>query len=144
MPTGTDAATLELVGTILLIGLIYLLGTWILIGPDQQLNEGHSVATFAHSIVPIAAGYAVAHYFSALLFESQHAFILASDPFGRGWNLFGTANSAIDYTVIAVRTIALVQISAIVTGHLMAAVSAHERAVQLFPPRVARSVQYHF
>lgn len=142
VPTGTVAATLELVGTILLIGLIYLLGTWNLVGPDQQPGNGHSAATFAHSIVPIAAGYAVAHYFSALFFESQQAFILASDPLGKGWNLFGTANSVIDYTVIAIRTIALVQITAIVTGHLIAAVSAHERAVQLFPPRIARLVQY--
>jgi hypothetical protein len=142
VPTGIVAATVELVGTILLINLIFLLGTWILVGPDRQPGEGHSAATFVHSIVPIAAGYAVAHYFSALLFASQQAFILASDPFGRGWNLFGTAHSVIDYTVIAVRTIALVQISAIVAGHLMAAVSVHERAVQLFPPRVVRSVQY--
>jgi hypothetical protein len=57
-------------------------------------------------------------------------------------DLFGTANSLIDYTLVAIPTIALVQISGIVTGHLMAAVSAHERAVQLFPPRAARSVQY--
>ncbi|MBV8992507.1 MAG: hypothetical protein JO287_02120 [Pseudonocardiales bacterium] len=142
VPPGMVAATLELMGTILLIGLIYLLGTWILVGSDEQPGGGHNVAAFAHAIVPIAAGYAVAHYFSALFFESQQAFILASDPFGRGWNLFSTAHGAIDYTVVAVRTIALVQIGAIVTGHLMAAVSAHERAVQLFPPRIARSVQY--
>jgi hypothetical protein len=142
VPTGTVNATIELVCTVLLIALIYLLGTWSLVGSGEQQDGPRSAATFAHSIVPIAAGYAIAHYFSALFFESQQAFIVGSDPFGRGWNLFGTAGNVIDYTVVAIPTIALVQISGIVTGHLMAAVSAHERAVQLFPPRAARSVQY--
>ena len=142
IPTGTVNATLELVCTVLLIALIYLLGTWSLVGPGDQQDGPRSAATFAHSIVPIAAGYAIAHYFSALFFESQQAFILSSDPFGKGWNLFGTAGNVIDYTIIAIPTIALVQISGIVTGHLMAAVSAHDRAVQLFPPSAARSVQY--
>ncbi|HEY6423496.1 MAG TPA: hypothetical protein VIY28_09675 [Pseudonocardiaceae bacterium] len=141
VPTGITAATLELVCTVLLIALVYLLGTWSLVGPGDQ-DGGRSAVTFAHSIVPIAAGYLIAHYFSTLFFEGQQAFILASDPFGRGWDLFGTTGSVIDYTILAIPTIALVQISGIVTGHLMAAVSAHDRAVQLFPPRAARSVQY--
>jgi hypothetical protein len=143
VPPGTVAATLEL-GRHDSAGrpIIYLLGTWILVGSDQRPSGSHSPSTFAHSIVPIAACYAVAHYFSALFFEGQQALILSSDPFGRGWNLFGTANQTIDYTIIAIRTIALVQIGAIVMEHLLAAVSAHERAVQLFPPRMARSVQY--
>jgi hypothetical protein len=54
----------------------------------------------------------------------------------------GIARSHIDYTVVAMSTIALVQIGGIVTGHLIAAVSAHERVVQLFPRSTARSVQY--
>jgi hypothetical protein len=142
VPIGTIAATLALVGTILSIALIYLLGTWSLVGSDEQQDSGRSFAAFAHSIVPIAAGYAVAHYFSTLLFDGQQAFILASDPLGMGWDLFGTTNSIIDYTIVTLPTIALVQIGGIVIGHLMAAVSAHERAVRLFPPRTARSVQY--
>jgi hypothetical protein len=142
VPTGTGTATLALVGTILLIALVYLLGTWSLVGPGKQQHDDRSLATFAHSIVPIAAGYAIAHYFSLLVFDGQQAFILASDPFGSGWDLFGIATSQIDYTIVAISTIALVQIGGIVSGHLMAAVSAHERAVQLFPPCTARSVQY--
>jgi hypothetical protein len=142
VPTGTVNATIELLCTVLLIALIYLLGTWSLVGPAKQQDGSRSAAAFAHSIVPIAAGYAIAHYFSALFFEGQQAFILSSDPFGKGWNLFGTAGNVIDYTIVAIPTIALVQIFGIVTGHLTAAVCAHERAVQLFPPRAARSVQY--
>lgn len=54
----------------------------------------------------------------------------------------GGSDSVIDYTIVAIPTIALVRISGIVTGHLMAAVSAHERAVQLSPPGAARPIQY--
>lgn len=142
MPNGTVNATLELVCTFLLIALIFMLGTWSLVGPGERAPGDPSPAAFAHSIVPIAAGYAVAHYFSLLIFDGQQAFILASDPFGTGWDLFGIAGRLTNYTLVTIPTIALVQIGAIVTGHLLAAVSAHDRAVQLFPPRVARSVQY--
>ena len=35
--------------------------------------------------------YVAAHYLTFLLFEGQATFYLASDPFGEGWDLFGTA-----------------------------------------------------
>ena len=48
--------------------------------------------------MPIALVYVAAHYLTFLLFEGQAIVYLASDPFGRGWDLFGTADGAIDYT----------------------------------------------
>ena len=53
---------------------------------------------FIHSLVPIAAVYVAAHYLTFLLFEGQAITYLASDPFGQGWNLFGTVDAGIDYT----------------------------------------------
>jgi hypothetical protein len=86
---------------------------------------------FAHSLIPIAAGYAVAHYFSLLLLDGQTTWILASNPFGAdGVNLFGTYDNAIDYTRVSPRTIANVQVSAIVLGHVVGVVLAHDRAVR--------------
>ena len=46
---------------------------------------------FAYSLVPIALVYQAAHCFTYLLTEGQLSFALASDPFGWGWDLFGTA-----------------------------------------------------
>ena len=87
---------------------------------------------FAHSLIPIAVGYAVAHYFSLLVFQGQAGYILASDPLAEGLDLFGTAGWQIDYTVVSIRAIALVQVGAIVIGHIAGVVAAHDRAVGLF------------
>lgn len=141
VPAGVPDATLALVCAVLLIGVVYLLGTWSLVAPGPH-SDGPAPAAFAHTIVPIAAGYAIAHYFSLLFIGGQQSVILASDPFGTGANLFGTAGRVIDYTVLGTTTIALVQVGAIVAGHVAAAVSAHDRAVRLFPPRVALRTQY--
>jgi hypothetical protein len=99
-------------------------------------------ADLAHSLLPIAAGYTIAHYASLLLWQGQAGYILASDPFGLGWDLFGTAGWSIDYGVAPPATIALIQVGAIVLGHLLGVVSAHDRAVALLPPTAARRSQY--
>ena len=94
---------------------------------------------FAHSLVPIAAGYAIAHYFSLLVYDGQATWILASNPFARdGVDVFGTYDRAIDFTVVSARTIANVQVGAIVLGHVLGVVLAHDRAVRISPERATR------
>ena len=80
---------------------------------------------------PIAAGYAVAHYFSLLLLDGQTTWILASDPFDKGWDLFGTRDAVVDYTLVSPRVISLVQVFAIVVAHLVGLALAHDRALEL-------------
>jgi hypothetical protein len=90
---------------------------------------------FMHSLVPILIGYTIAHYFSLLVFQGQMGYILASDPFGQGWNLLGTATWKMNLTLVPTSTIALIQVGAIVTGHVLGVVVAHDRAVDLFKGR---------
>ncbi|MGZ0148069.1 hypothetical protein ACXJJ3_13440 [Kribbella sp. WER1] len=97
---------------------------------------------FVHSLVPIAIGYAVAHYFSFAMFQGQDGWLLATDPFGRGWDLFGTSGTRIDYAFLGTGLIAGVQIGAIVLGHVLGVVSAHDRATALFRRRQLRRAQY--
>jgi hypothetical protein len=97
---------------------------------------------FVHSLVPIAIGYAVAHYFSFALFQGQEGFLLASDPFGRGWNLLGVDGKGIDYAFLGTGLIASAQIGAIVLGHVLGVVAAHDRAAHLFRRRQLRRAQY--
>ncbi|HWI03630.1 MAG TPA: hypothetical protein VNT52_07375, partial [Acidimicrobiales bacterium] len=75
-------------------------------------------ASFVHSLVPIAFAYALAHYFSLLVFEGQSAIALASDPLGRGWDLFGTAGNPVNFTLVSTTVIAYVQASGIIAGHV--------------------------
>ena len=93
-------------------------------------------------MTPIAAGYAIAHYFSLLLFDGQQIVILASDPLGTGADLLGTASAAVDYRWVGPITIMVVQLAAIVLGHLVASVATHDRAVRLYPAESAVRTQY--
>ena len=99
-------------------------------------------ASFVHSLVPIAFAYALAHYFSLLIFEGQSAIALASDPLGRGWDLFGTAGNAVNFTLVSTTVIAYVQASGIIAGHVAGVVVAHDRALAVFPAKEATRSQY--
>lgn len=97
---------------------------------------------FVHSLIPIAVGYTIAHYFSLFVFQGQAGYILASDPLDEGWDLFGTSGWSIDYLAVSPRTIALVQVAAIVAGHIAGVVAAHDRAVGLFSEEDKTRGQY--
>ena len=58
---------------------------------------------FAFTLVPIAIGYHLAHYLTFLLIQGQYIIPLASDPFGFGWNLFGTAGYRVDIAIVDAR-----------------------------------------
>jgi hypothetical protein len=88
---------------------------------------------FAHALVPIALAYLVAHYFSFFTQQVQaQVTYLISDPLGRGWDLFGTVGYRIDFAVFGDTTIWLVQVGALVVGHVVALALAHDRALALY------------
>ena len=88
---------------------------------------------FAHAFVPIALGYLVAHYFSFIIFQGQAQFTyLLSDPLGDGSDLFGTASSGIDYTLIGTHGIWYVMVGSLVAGHVLALAVAHDRAISIY------------
>jgi hypothetical protein len=92
----------------------------------------------AGSVVPIVLGYAVAHYLTLLVSEGQRTAIAWSDPLGRGWDVFGSAGMGVNNALFDHPTaIAVVQASAIVLGHVVGIVCAHEKAVALLPERSA-------
>ena len=94
------------------------------------------VPDFVLPLVPIAAAYMLAHYFSYFLIQGQFIITLASDPFGKGWDLFGTADFAPNLAVVAPNTVWYVQVAALVVGHVAGLVIAHDRAVAIFPDRL--------
>lgn len=98
--------------------------------------------SFVHSLVPIALVYALAHYFSLLLQQGQVAVKLASDPFGVGWDLLGTASFQPDLGLVGPTTIWYVQVGALVAGHVAGLLVAHDRAVALFRGARAAASQY--
>ncbi len=98
---------------------------------------------FIDSLVPIALVYVIAHYFSLLLYQGEVGYRLLSDPWGRGWDLFGTHGFQPNFTFLTPHTIWYVQVAALVTGHIAGLAVAHDRAVGLFrTPRMALWTQY--
>jgi hypothetical protein len=94
------------------------------------------------SVVPIVIGYATAHYATLLIVEGQRTAINWSDPLGRGWNVFGSAEMGVNAAIFNYPTvIALIQLVAIVAGHILGIVCAHELAVRLLPAEHALAGQ---
>jgi hypothetical protein len=127
------------------VGLVYLLGVRGMrtvpgAPPFRKLRIG-----FAHTLIPIALAYLVAHYFSLFVFQEQAQFgYLLSDPLGTGHtDLFGTAGSGIDFTLLSANAIWYVQVAALVTGHVIGLMLAHDRALVYWPDyRRATASQY--
>jgi hypothetical protein len=124
--------TVGLIGAVLFVSAIYNLGVagMRLVGrPRGQVELGR---TFAHTLVPIAFAYVLAHYFSLLVYQGQATAYLVSDPLGDGSDLLGTANVQIDYGVITATGIWYVQVAALVIGHVAGLVLAHDRALVVY------------
>jgi hypothetical protein len=112
------------------VGLVYLVGvrgmsTVSGAPPLSKLRTG-----FAHTLIPIAFAYLVAHYFSLFVFQEQAQFTyLLSDPLGTATtNLFGTASAGINFKLLSANAIWYVQVGALVIGHVVGLTLAHDRA----------------
>jgi hypothetical protein len=137
------AFTVGLAACVLIVGALFR----IAVKGMSQVGEGHSpselAGKFAHTLAPIAFAYVVAHYFSLLVYQSQALAFLASDPLGKGSDLFGTAGTQIDYNVIRATGIWYAQVAALVIGHVSGLILAHDRALAIYDkPREAVRSQY--
>ena len=88
--------------------------------------------TVVLTLVPIAIAYLVAHYLSYFLIQGQLLIRLASDPFGFGWNLVGTAHFRPDIGIVGARFVWYTSLIAIVLGHVAAVSLAHIVALRKF------------
>jgi hypothetical protein len=87
------------------------------------------VRAMAAGLVPIALGYLIAHYFTALAFDGQRIINVASDPFNVGWDLFGGATFEPNETYIPYGVVWAIELIAVVGGHIAGAVLGHRAAV---------------
>ncbi len=137
------ATALSLAGLavcVLIVALAYLGAIRIaraVVGDTRPL-----VPEFLLSLVPIALVYAVAHYFTLLVIQGQYAISFASDPFGYGWDLFGTVDYSPNIAPFSANTVWYIQVGAIIAGHVAGLAVAHDRAVTIFGARDALRSQY--
>lgn len=115
------STTLGLAFSVLLVAGLYRLGV---VGM-QSASGGRSARDlslmFAPSLVPIALGYLIAHYFSFMVFVGQWLPQLLMHPMGGG------PAPTVDY-FISGKVIWWVQVAALLSGHVAGLVVAHDKA----------------
>jgi hypothetical protein len=120
--------TAGLVAAPLAFAALYLatcrLAAWL-----DGAETGVVARRFVLTLAPIAIGYHLAHYFSYLIIQGQMIIPLASDPFGFGWDLWGTRGYRVDIDAVDMRLVWLVAVSGIVLGHAAAVFLAHRAAL---------------
>ena len=106
-------------------------------------GAGELARSFVYSLIPIALAYNIAHFLTLLIIQGQLIIPLASDPFGRGWDLFSTADYTINIGIISARSLWFLSIAVIVAGHVIAVYLAHKTAIRLFKePAMALRSQF--
>ncbi len=129
----TGGQTVLLILAVVVVGLGYWLISLVVAKlTDTGVTAIHVAQRFAHTLVPIALAYAVAHYFTLIIFEGQQLVAAISDPFGLGWDLFGTADRRVEFFIATGEPIWYFQLASIVGGTVLGVALAHDRALADF------------
>jgi len=119
----------------LLFVLVFLLFSLMMkwaVGGTTGIDVRSIAGSFVLTLVPIALAYHLAHYLSYLLIVGQYMIPLVSDPFGYGWDLFGTKLYFVDIGIVNARFIWITSVIVIVVGHIFSVFLAHVMALRLF------------
>jgi len=108
------------VNSVLLVGFL-----GIIVAAAGAVGRIVGLAATGAGLLPIAIGYLIAHYFTYLLIDGQRILIAISDPFQRGWDLFGTAFHEPTSDFLAPGLVWTVQLAAVVGGHMLGAWGGH-------------------
>ena len=104
------------------------------VGPEQSRRELPN--QFAFSVIPIVVGYIVAHYLSFFVEVGTQTLVQASDPLSNGSNILNTGALAVPYCLSYHPTfLANTKVLAVVAGHVVGVIAAHERAIKLLPKK---------
>ncbi len=131
--------TVALLGSCLIVGVTFTaaaMSTGVETTGPRAVRRSALPDMLAHSVVPIVVGYMTAHYLSYFVEQGQSTLIQLSDPMVRGDNLLGTANLSVNYWLSFHPTLlAVIKVLAVITGHIVGVIAAHDRAIKLLPPR---------
>lgn len=83
---------------------------------------------YAYTLVPLGLAAWIAFSLSFVLINGSYALPVLSDPFGWGWNLFGTANAV--WTPLATSAVGFLQVGVLTVGLLLAINTAYKIARQ--------------
>lgn len=104
------------------LALVSLAAAWV--------RRAVSPGAIGAGLLPIAAGYLVAHYLTYLLVDGQRIVVALSDPLQQGWDLFGTAAYEPSNGWLPPGLVWTVQLAAVVGGHMLGAWAGHVTALR--------------
>ncbi|MDA1129261.1 MAG: hypothetical protein O2913_11270 [Chloroflexi bacterium] len=124
--------------------LVYLFFSNLMAGSAEEgVTTLEMARNFSFSLIPIALAYNISHFITLLVIQGQQIIPLASDPFGTGWDLFGTVDYSPNIGLINARILWFLSVGLIVLGHVLAVYLSHRVAVRTFSdPVSARNSQY--
>lgn len=131
--SSTLAGTLGVILAPLPFLAAYLLACWVmnkLVGGKQ--GTWMLARQFVWSLVPIAFGYTLAHNFALVIVQAPLMLAILSDPFGYGWNLFGTAEASRTTLLLGAKMVWFIEIGFVILAHIFGVLYAHILAVNIF------------
>lgn len=143
MSVDSIVSTIGLLLAPLVFLTVYLAFSFLMTLSEGSFREGagrpfttvEMAGHFVLCLIPIAIAYHLAHYLSFLFIAGQLIIPLASDPFGFGWNLLGTADYRINAGIIGARFAWNASISFVVVGHVISVYLGHILALRGFENR---------
>jgi hypothetical protein len=136
VPVTVSSSALRTVGLLVFISVVavtFSLAARATGGLDRDQRRAMP-GEMAHSLIPIVVGYIFAHYLTYLVERGQQTVFALADPFGRGWNLLGLAHGHVAYVLsMHPPVLATIRVACVVTGHIVAVIAAHDKALRLLP-----------
>lgn len=136
VPATVSSSVLRSIGLVVFISVVavtFSLAARATGGLDREQRRGLP-GQMAHSLIPIVVGYIFAHYLTYLVERGQQAVFALADPFGQGWNPLGLAHLHVAYVLSAhPPVLAGIKVACVVTGHIVAVIAAHDKALRLLP-----------
>jgi len=115
---------------------VYLIATALMkLITRSRLPLRELALRFALPLLPIALVYSITHYYTLILTQGVKIVSLLSDPFGWGWNLFGTAELFRAPFLPDMSLVWHTQVGLILFGHIVSVYLAHMQALRIFPTR---------
>ena len=115
----------------LLFLLPYAFAMWVAAASIPALSSVRAaMRRFAWSLIPIGIAYLIAHNAPLLMTGTPRLLEYLSDPFDKGWNLFGTASAFHGY-LPSPQLVWFIEIALIIGGHVLAVLAAHRIAIRI-------------
>lgn len=128
VPETLTSSALRTVGLIVFISIVALTFSFAARatgGVDAEQRRALP-GQMAHSLIPIVVGYIFAHYLTYLVERGQQAVIALADPLSRDWHVAYILS-------MHPAVLSTIKVACVVTGHIVAVIAAHDRALRLLP-----------